>query len=283
MKSKKNLLTYGVIALLVLFVSVGQVNAAEYENYFGVEMTNEEYNTLLNLGFSNDEIYYMDETTYLENKDLDANLVSKDTKYYKTIYTDLIGNPTSVEITEDEYNNQPSLSARGTVTTEYKEMVTTLSQNGSKYRFKVSLGWRNLPSTRSYDIIGVGFDDDEYDIYIDSSVYFNFHYCNSSGDCTLDASYYDKKKKSTGGAAVYKLPTSIVSLSATLYYDVSKNTSSTINSLKMYGDYSHATSSVSVGNVSDYDITRNGIELGSSLVAHYDAIPCAISTWSGSW
>ena len=220
---------------------------------------------------------------YLENKDLDANLVSENVKYYKTIYTDLIGNPTSVEINEDEYNNQPSLSARGTVTTEYKQMVTTISQNGNKYRFKVSLSWRTLPSTRSYDIIGVGFDDDEYDIYIDSSVYFNFYYCNSSGDCTLDASYYDKKKKSTGGAAVYKLPTSIVSLSATLYYDVSKNTSSTINSLKMYGDYSHATSSVSVGNVSDYDISMSGIELGSSLVAKYDAIPCAISTWSGSW
>lgn len=280
MKSKKNLLTYGVIALLVLFVSVEQVNATKYENYFGVEMTNEEYNTLLNLGFSEDEIYHMDETTYLENRDLDANLVSKDTKYYKTIYTDLAGTPAAVEITEDEYNNQSSLSARGSVTTEYKQMVTTLSQNGSKYRYKVSLAWRSLPSTRSYDIIGVGFEDN---VYINSSVYFNFYYCNSSGTCTTDATYYDKKKTSTGGSAVYKLPTSIVSLSATLYYDVSKNTSSTITHLEMCGDYSHATKTISVSNISDYNISINGVELQSGTIGYYDSIPCATSTWSGSW
>ena len=86
MLSKKNkIFAYGIITLFVSIISIGQVNAAEYENYYGIEMTNEEYNTLLNLGFSEDEIYYMNEETYLENKDLDATLFSKNKRYYKTI------------------------------------------------------------------------------------------------------------------------------------------------------------------------------------------------------
>ena len=80
---KNNSFVYGVIAIFVSVLCVSQVNAAEYKNYFGIEMTNSEYNTLLNLGFTEDEIYYMNEETYLQNKDADANLVAKETKYYK--------------------------------------------------------------------------------------------------------------------------------------------------------------------------------------------------------
>ena len=280
LNKKNNLFVYGIIALFVSIICMGQVNAEEYENYYGIEMTNEEYNTLLNLGFSEDEIYYMNEETYLENKDLDATLVAENQKYYKTVYTDLSGNAYSTEVTEEEYKNQPSSNARGTVETEYKQMVTTLSKNGNKFRYKVSVSWKSMPSKRNFDIIGIGFEDD---VYIDSSVYFNFHWCNSSGTCTTDSSYYNKKSTSTGGSAVYDLPDSPVSLSSTLYYDVSKNTSDTITYLRMYGDYAHATSNVNVGNVGDYYITHNGIELFSSIVAKYDEIPCAVSTWSGSW
>lgn len=270
----------GIFILLVSFMSTEQVNAVNYQNYFGIEMTNQEYNTLINLGFSEDEIYYMSEEVYLENKDANANLVSKNTRYYKTIYTDLAGNPYNVEITKDEYENQPNGNARATVNTEYKQMTSLLSQNGNKFRYKVSLGWKNMPSTKSFDIIGVGFDDD---VYIDSSVYFNFYWCTSSGNCTTDASYYNKKNTSTGGAAVFDFPDNAVSLSATLYYDVSKNTSNTITSLRMCGDYAHATSNVSVGSISNYNITYDGLLLGSSIISKYDEIPCAISTWSGSW
>ena len=280
LNKKSKIFVYGIIAIFVSIISIVQVNADIYENYYGIEISNNEYNTLLNLGFSEEEIYYMTEDTYLENKDLDAKLVAKDNKYYKTTYTDLSGNSYTTEITAEEYENQPTTSARGVVTTEYKEMISTISQNGNKFRYKVNLLWRNMPSRRSYDIIGIGFDDP---VFIDSSVYFNFHWCNSSGNCTTDASYYNKKKTSTGGAAVYDLPDNAASLSSTLYYDVSKNTSNTITNLIMYGDYAHATSNVSSNNIGDYDITRNGIELWSSIGTKYDAIPCAESYWHGTW
>lgn len=281
MSNKKNkIFAYGIIALFVSIISMGQVNADEYENYYGIEMTTEEYNTLINLGFSQDEIYYMNEETYLENKDLDATLVAENQKYYKTIYTDLMGNSYSTEITEEEYNNQPSSNARGTVETQYKRMVTTISQNGNKFRFKVSLSWKDMPSKRSYDIIGIGFDNN---VYIDSTVHFINYWCNEYGTCNTDTSYTYKKSTSTGGAVTFDFPDSAISSSATLYYDVSKNTSNTITSLKMYGDYAHATSNVSSSSAGDYYITHNGIELWSSIVGKYDEIPCAISTWSGSW
>lgn len=280
-KNQNNLFMYGIIALFVSIISMGQVNAAEYINYYGIEMSDEEYNTLYNLGFTEDEIYYMNEETYLENKDLDATLVAENQKYYKTIYTDLAGNSYSTEITEEEYENQPTNNARATVETEYKQMVSKLSQNGDKYRFKVTVLWKSMPSKRSYDIIGVGFNNNN--IYISSSVYFNYHWCNSSGSCVTESYYQNKKSTSTGGAAVYDLPDSAYSLSSTLYYDVSKNTSNTITSLAMYGDYAHATANVNVGNVGDYYITENGIELFSSIAGKYDEIPAAISTWSGNW
>ena len=280
MSKKNNGLALYVLVCSFAFISgFGQVKADEYKNYFGINMNNEEYNTLLNLGFSEEEIYYMDENTFDENKDLDATLVAQNEKYYKTIYTNLAGESTSVEVTETEYNNQSTMGSRGTVETAYKKMVSTLSQNGSKFRYKVSVSWKNMPSVRSYDIIGVGFDDP---VYISSPVYFNYYSCDSSGNCSTSTQYYDKKKTSTGGSAVYKFPSSVVSMSSNLYYDVSKNTSSTITRLDMYGDYAHATTSISGSNAMNHLITHNGIEL-SSNISYYDAIPCAQSAWSGTW
>lgn len=278
-KKNKNYM-YGVMALLVSIACIGQVNATNYENYFGIEMTVEEYNTLANLGFTEDEIYYMNEETFIENRNLNASLISENQKYYKTIYNDLSGNPYTVEITKEEYENQPTANTRATVNTEYKTMVTTISENGSKLRFKVSVAWKKTPSTKSFDIIGIGFEDD---LYIDSSIYLNYYWCSVSGSCTTDATYYNKKTRTTGGAGVFDFPDSASTLTAALYYDVSKNTSSTLTSLQMCGDYSHATSNVNVGNISDYDISIYGIELGPSITTSYDNIPCAISTWSGSW
>lgn len=276
---KNNLFVYGLVSLIAFTLCAGQAKASDYINYFGIEMNNQEYNNLLNLGFAEDEIYYMDEQTFEENKDISATLVATNEKFYKSIYTNLDGESYSVEISEEEYNNQGLVAPAGTVTTEYKRMVSTMSQSGSTFRYKVTLGWLNMPSVRSYDIIGIGFEDD---IYISSSVYFNYSYCNASGDCTTATDYYTKKKTSTGGSAVFKFPSSARSLTAVLYYDVSKDTTNTITELTMCGDYSHATTNVSYSSYSNHSITLDGIQLGSAI-SYYDAIPCAESIWGGSW
>lgn len=283
MEVKKNKLHLYLLTLMFLFgLYVGNVNANVYVNYNNIEMTNQEYNNLINLGFTEDEIYYMNEETFELNKDITATLVAKNQKYYKTIYTDLNGNQYSTEITKDEYENESLINPRGTVTTEYKTMISTMSKLTNTFRYKVTLNWNRIPSTRSYDIIGVGFDDDT--IEIDSSIYFSYAVTDTNGNTTTSTLHYGKKSTATGGSAVYKIPSEdIHGLSAVLYYDVAKKSSGTITRLDMCGDYSHATSNISSSSTSNHQITINGIELGTSIYGYYDAIPCADSTWGGTW
>lgn len=272
-----------VILAVICFISNIKISSAhEIVNYNKIHMTVDEYNTLLNLGFTENQIYHMDEETFLNNKDLDARLISQIQKYYKTV-TPVYGNSYTVEITKEEYDSASTekTSIRGTVDTAYKTVVSSIAQNGNKYRYNVSVAWKIMPSTRSFDIIGIGFDDD---VYINGLVNFSYTYANSAGQYTTSGLYYNKKNTSTGGSAVYKLPEgNIKALSSSLYYDVSKDTSSTITLLTICGDYAHAQSNVSQSNVADYSISIYGIGLGPSLAAYYDAIPCAMHYAHVNW
>lgn len=280
MKIKKNkLYSYVLMFLFVVSLSTGQIKATQYENYFGIEMTNQQYNNLLELGFSEDEIYYMDEQTFTENKDVLATLVGKTEKYYKSVYTDLNGNSYSTEVSAEEYENQSSIQSRGYVETEYKKVVSSISQLTNQFRYKVTTSWKLMPSVRSYDIIGVGHVDP---VYIPTAVNFYYTYCIQSGDCTTDGTYYFKQKTGSGGSAVYKFPSDARSMTAVLYYDVSKATTDTITSLEICGDYSHAKTNVSASNYNGHGIDIDGILLGINS-SYYDAIPCAVTSWGGTW
>lgn len=283
MRKVNKYFVFAAIGLLSFIIGINYSSAQEYINYNGIHITPDEYNTLLNLGFTENQIYHMDEKTYKDNKDLDAKLISQTERYYKTI-TPAYGLGYDVEVTEEEYNNSDSnknTQTRGYVDTTYKTITSSISQNGNKYRYNVSTLWKSMPSNRSYDIIGIGFSNP---VYISSSVYFYYTYANASWQYTTSTQYFNKKSVSTGGAAVYKIPSgTIKSLSASLYYDVSKNTGNTITSLSICGDYAHATGNVSVGNVADYGISINGISIGASLLGLYDATPCAMEYANVNW
>lgn len=281
---KNHLIMYILIAMCVYTLSIGVAYASNYVNYRGISMTAEEYNNLINLGFTEDEIYYMGEEMFNQNKDIESNLEVVNEKYYKTIYTDLNGGNYSTELTEDEYNNQNSNNMRGYVETSYKKLVTTISRNSdNSFRFKSSLIWKQFPAVRSYDIIGIGFDNSN--IYINAGLVFGYYYCDASGNCPESTAHYNRKELSTGGGVVYKLPSGdIRGLGAVMYYDVKKtNSSQTITFLEMCGDYSHATANVSQSNISDYTVNENGIQLFSGLAGSYDEIPCSSTEWGGTW
>lgn len=281
MEVKRNKLYLYLLISLFSFAFISEyVNADEYENYFGLTMTNQQYNNLLNQGFSENEIYYMNEETFEQNKGIEATLVAENNKYYKTVYTNLNGDSYSTEITKEEYDNQSMIDPRGTVNSEYKNMVSTMSSTSSGFRYKVTVNWNKIPSTKSYDIIAVGFNDD---IKISGLVNFSYTYANSSGNYITDTLYYGKQSTATGGSAVYKIPSSIYGLSAVLYYDVVKDTTSTITSLSMCGDYAHATSNVTPTIANNHEIVASGIKLGNSSISYYDALPCAVTNWGGSW
>lgn len=225
--------------------------------------------------------------------------VSETTKYYKTITyypnnNDMLlsnnningNNSRSIEISEEEYNNVNSINnnaiilGNGYVETNYKKMTTTIYQNGIYYRYQINLDWKTMPSTRSYDIIGIGYNSS---VRLASSIYFNQYYCFTDGNCTTNYAYYPAQF-SHGVGASFKLPYgSLSSLHSTLYFDVEKNVNATIISQDAYGDYSHATSSVTSSQSQLYTVSTLGINLDSSINNYYDGISYAHASWSGSW
>ena len=276
------------LLLLVLFCCPSLVKAHEtdnfsYTNYNGIEMNYNEYSTLRELGFNANEIYHMDMETFNANKDLDATLLASESKYYKTVYP-VYGQSYTVEVSEEEYNDNGKEILRGQQTTQYKHIVTTISANSNKYRYKISVTWRQIPSVKKYDIIGIGYEDDVH-IY-NSIVYFGYFYSTSASDYS-STQYYDQKVTSVGATTVYKIPEgiSLTGLAATLYYDVVKDTGAgTLTSLWMCGDYAHATSnSVTSTIAAQHGISYGGIGLGSSNINLYDAIPCTYANASVNW
>lgn len=187
MKKRKLLL------LLIPFLFTNTVNASELSNYYvnhnKITMTEKQYNTLHELGFTTEQIAEMDQEEFDRNKNLDAELVSVVTKYYKTtiVYeiknkdlslmnindssdlNTLINNDTldvksksSVEVSKEEYeaSNDEQVYITRTINpdlveTNYKKLTTTISKNGNYYRLKNDLNWKQMPSVRSYDVFGI--------------------------------------------------------------------------------------------------------------------------------
>ena len=228
--------------------------------------------------------------------------VSETTKYYKTITQYNNGNhyspdslePVStqtIEITEAEYLNvgttpevySPNLFT--TVETAYKKMTTSIETNGSTYRYKNVLIWKNFPSVRSNDIIGIGFFGSVQPVA--NTRTFELFYCRTSNGCHATSAMAVKQTFTYGSSAVYSLPsfTDLISLKATYYFDVSKtNSSLTIVHQGAFGDYSHAITSVTPLQAINHEVVQNaGIYLDDSIVDKYDAIDEADVHWYGSW
>ncbi len=78
---KINVLAVIFVSVAVMMTGVMHPLADNYRNYYDIEMTLEEYQTLLELGFTEREIYYMDERTFEDNRYSDAELLVTATNY----------------------------------------------------------------------------------------------------------------------------------------------------------------------------------------------------------
>ena len=282
---KKNLF---IILLLIFVIPVVAFAEENYINYYGVEFSEHDYSTMLELGFSESEIYYMSVEEYNNNRDIEATLEATTTRYFVNIIrydsTGRMISNSEMEVDEEEYNSETiSMYGSGLIETTYKKMTTTISATGSNYRYKVSLVWKIMPATRSYDIIGIGIDNAK--VYISGgSMVFNQNYCISNS-CTNSSSYNSRSVSETGGGFSFKLPTStsITTLSSYMYFTVLKESSSTLTSMNAYGDYSHATKSISANSSQGFYVTAGGVDLDDDIVSYYDTIERSIATWTGSW
>lgn len=231
----------------------------------------------------------------------DCVLEGETIKYFKTdTYYNNLGNPSNImnilngnaysittEISEEEYNavniNEPNVYQTrdsSTVETTYKKMTTQLYSHGSGYRYKNKLIWKFFPTVRSYDVIGIGFYASVKPAALPS---FSQYYCNTDG-CTTSATR-TTQIFSNGASATFKLPTGTLSvLDETFYFDVEKNTNSTIIYQVAAGDYAHATTSTILLNATNHEVIQtSGIQFASSVSGNFDTMSEAIVYWNGTW
>ena len=243
-------------------------------------MTQDEYQTLLNLGFSADEIYHMPKEIFEENKDLTAtSLISRTQKYYKTVFP-TYGNSYIVEVTENEYYNHNN-NLLGYVQTYYQTIVGTIAANGSLYRFKETMYWESLPPVKSFDVIAIGFTGD---IHIQTIASFYNMYTDSNDNDYYSTSYFDKEYSDTGGSTTYELPSNFVGATAIYYYDVAKDANAgTITQLETCSDYAHAITTVTGLQASSHTIDILGIDFAGTIYNYFDEIPCADTYANVNW
>lgn len=281
--------------LILLMISLTKnVKADEnifYTNLYNIEMTEQEYNNLLELGFDENEIYHMTNDIFMDNKDIEATLESETIEYYKVTTVTQNGNSTTTteKVTEEEYENgsqgpQTRASYDGIIQTDYKTMRTNISQISSlQYRYKVTLTWKNMPSKRSYDIIAIGFEPAK--VQLNSSIFFQQQYTPSGGSSTTSVTCI-QKEGSNGGSAVFKLPVgTMTALSSYVYYNVRKAADNiTVTTMYAGGDYAHATENVSEANAQRHSVNHGtGIELESAVEDSFDDIDVATASWYGTW
>lgn len=226
--------------------------------------------------------------------------VAEDIKYFKT--TTVLSNSEvmragnlgevsslTTEITEEEYNSVDTSTAntnssRGLISheieTTYKRLATTMYSGSIYFTYVTTLNWKLIPSTRSYDIIGIGH---YATVQIDGNVRFDQNYCRSANDCYNSTSYYGPTFVN-GAAAMFKVPSgTLTSLEQIIEIDVEKAVDYTIYEQIAVGDYSHATSSISYSNAQNFHIDCGGVRLDSSIEDYYDDIGETTATWTGSW
>lgn len=234
-------------------------------NANGIDITETEYNNLLNLGFTDNEIQYMTIDEFLANKDLIGEIVAQEVSYENN--SNFI-NP---------FSYQPGYAATTT-----REVTTTIVSVSDRYRYKVSVNWLQIPSNRSHDIIGIGIDTNVK--IFGNLTYFQQNFCYSASNCSSSGTY-NERVSSTGASATYQLPSaSLVSMNSYFYFGIEKNTTSTITQLNAYGDFAHAMTTVSLSNAyNNHLISRGGLVLNSNISSYYDSIDTAKAVWIGSW
>lgn len=215
----------------------------------------------------------------------ELDIVSQNTKYYKMEINKNDNKiiSSTVEISKEEYDSSNvSSNTRASVETIYKKLTSTITANGNYYRYTANLHWKNIPSTRSYDILGIGFYSSVK--VKNNNVYFSQNYCVTGGSCYTTYTH-NPQVFTSGAGTTYLLPSgNLSSLDEIMYFDVDKNTNLTIINQMAAADHSHAIQSISLTNAKKYTVSGSaGISLNSSISSYYDAISPAIQYWSGSW
>lgn len=229
-----------IFLFLVLMVAILPLIVLADETYYinngKTQITAEEYNNLLNLGFEDYEIYGMSLEMFNENRDLRGEIIKKVT-YDMSEFPQLSLNPD-----ESIGGGIANPNNYGYCETEYKKMTVYIISVSTYYRYKVTLLWKQIPRTRSWDIIALSH---ETNVKLGHSAFFEQAWCKS-GECmtSQDGNFYSYDNVEI---VTFKLPSgTLTSLNSFLYYPVLRvNSNEVIDTITTIGDYAHATSTIS--------------------------------------
>lgn len=286
-------------ALALVAFATTTVNAKEafYTNNNGIEITQQEYNNLKGLGFTEKQIAKMDSKTFNKKKDINANIVAQNAKHL--IKISYLKNGIKKEkyevVTEKEFNGRlmnPGASLQsvsgnyynGMVITDIQAVVTTISNiNDLFMQYRVDVYNYETPTKRSFDIYGIGIENNKVQVASAIECYQDWIYSNGTHGHN-DACY--PKTESTGGSAMFELPTgSLTDLETYISFYVAKlPTVGTIHFLEAVGDYAHAISTVTNAVYNHYSVNIGGINVYSPYSTSYDTINTPGSAgFTGTW
>ena len=301
---KKFLYVVG-LTLIILCVSynVSAASEAYYINSNGIEMTEEEYNNLVQLGFTEFQIEHMRPQVFEDNKDIEGELVSETKKYIKTSVSIRNGIriitqqefPSLTAITNDmqlHAGQQPGFSPNtygdfydGLTIDTYRILTSKITGISDDYmRYKADIEYMNIPSTRSTDILAIGIESAK--VSRATEAYFEQNWMTTGNNFDYSVVCMPKYQD-TGISTVYELPTgSLASLQATIYFNVEKiNSNQTLSSVTAVGAHAHALDPIDMEDVY-YHYTSDifdGIYIYHPYDDYFGTIITASALFIGSW
>lgn len=181
-------------------------------------------------------------------------------KYYKTILTE--SKYITYEISQEEYNSVDLVELlNSNIETEYKRM--SINQIGRN--IKLSVSWKKTPKYKSYDVISIMSDDVKFNA--NTIIGEQVAISNKGNDIVNYSISSNNTQFFNNGVGI-----SMNLVNDAIYYDLSLVVSYSGNG-KIYGNYRHAQSNVTLSQSQNYYLKNGNIVFkNSSINNKYDSI-----------
>lgn len=230
-----------ITIIFVLSFACLDVNAQTfYTNANGVEFSEKEYSFISDFYFEGYQDYM---TSYDYREFINSNIIN--------------GNISIQEKKDYDYNTlMPYASSSHETASKILKLSSSCSNDCT---INVTLTWKKVPSTKSYDVIGAYFENTSLKQLSSSKMYYGKNISSPIENTT----------KNNGFSSTFKIPNTNDAISIMQTYKVSK-------SGRLYVSYQHAKNSVSLAESRKYEFSTSGygnvFKFDSSVMSKYDAM-----------
>lgn len=300
-KMRKILYIVGLATMILInATAVSASNDIYYTNQKNIEMTEQEYTNLLNLGFTENQIDWMSEDIFRENKDIEATLVSHEKLIVKTTtvirngikrcYNQILTQEELEELLSHPQRQQPPAGINvygnfydGMAYDSVKEIDMRIAIYDDYYgRLKLDTYWDYIPNYRYNDLSGIYYNSSL--VHRAGYVSHLQYYITTSGVHGEDESMY-VNTTSNSAVIMFELPSgSLSTLESYMYFTIQKNENiGTITELYATGDYAHAGYSVPTDVINNVTMSSTGLWISNTYDNYYDDMSVAVAHFVGGW